>query len=133
MRRKRRDSITASTSGVGAFDGRDIDVELDLVTHEHAAHTELGGYAGHYCSVPREVDPGIVACSFLASGLRVFDVRDPQRPREVAYVNEPSSGGAAAFSQAAWDLKRHQVWYADGSSGFWAVHLTNGVWPADLR
>jgi hypothetical protein len=95
--------------------------------------TELGGYAGHYCSVPREVDPGIVACSFLASGLRVFDVRDPKRPREVAYANMPSSGGAAAYSQAAWDLKRHQVWYTDATTGLWVLHLTDGVWPKDLR
>jgi hypothetical protein len=94
--------------------------------------TELGGYAGHYCSVPREVDPGIVACSFLASGERVFDVRDPRHPREVAYVNMPSSGGAAAYSQAAWDLKRHQLWYGDAASGLWVVQLTNGVWPATL-
>ena len=26
------------------------------------------------------VDPGIVACSFIASGLRVFDIRDPRAP-----------------------------------------------------
>ena len=97
-----------------------------------AGGTGLGGYAGHYCSVPREVDPGIVACSFLASGERVFDVRDPQHPREVAYVNMPGSGGASAYSQAAWDLKRHQLWYSDASSGLWVVQLTNGVWPRGL-
>ena len=38
------------------------------------------GYAAHYCTIPREVDPEIVACSFITSGLRVFDIRDPATP-----------------------------------------------------
>ncbi|HZI36737.1 MAG TPA: hypothetical protein VFF24_00420 [Acidimicrobiia bacterium] len=37
------------------------------------------------------MDPGIVACSFIASGLRVFDIRDPQHPREIAYFNPPGN------------------------------------------
>lgn len=48
------------------------------------------GYAGHYCSVPRRDDPGIVACSFIASGLRVFDISDPTAPVEIAYFNPPT-------------------------------------------
>ena len=45
------------------------------------ADSLLQGYAGHYCAVPRRHEPGIVACSFILSGLRVFDIRDPRRPR----------------------------------------------------
>ncbi|MCU1295574.1 MAG: hypothetical protein JWP08_4424 [Bryobacterales bacterium] len=30
------------------------------------------GYTAHYCSLPQEVDPQILACSFILSGLRVF-------------------------------------------------------------
>lgn len=48
------------------------------------------GYAGHYCAVPRRDDPGIVACSFIASGLRVFDIHDPTHPVEIAYFNPPT-------------------------------------------
>ena len=48
------------------------------------------GYAGHYCAVPQRTDPGIVACSFIVSGLRVFDIHDPHHPSEVAYFNPPS-------------------------------------------
>jgi hypothetical protein len=48
------------------------------------------GYAGHYCAVPQRSDPGIVACSFIVSGLRVFDIHDPQHPKEIAYFNPPS-------------------------------------------
>jgi hypothetical protein len=95
------------------------------------ATNTLGGYAAHYCSVPREVDPGIVTCSFLLSGQRVFNVEDPRHPREVAYFNHPPSGGNNAKTQAAWDLKRHQIWFGD-STGLWVVRLTNGVWPRGL-
>jgi len=87
------------------------------------------GYAAHYCAVPRQKDPGIVACSMILSGLRVFDIRNPAHPREVAYFNMPPSGGSHAMSAPAFDAARGDVWYTDGASGFWVVHLTNGAWP----
>ncbi|HUR15252.1 MAG TPA: hypothetical protein VM097_12255 [Mycobacteriales bacterium] len=97
------------------------------------------GYAAHYCGVPRAKDPGIVACSFILSGMRVFDIRDPKRPREVAYFNTPAPNtlplmsGSYAMSAPTFDIARRQVWYTDGDSGFHAVRLTNGAWPASLR
>jgi hypothetical protein len=106
--------------------------------NDPGATFSLGGYAGHYCSVPREVNPKLVACSFLLSGERVFNVTDPRHPREVAYFNRPpverdgSMGGSDAFSQAAWDLKRHEIWYTDAVSGFWTFKVTNGAWPRGL-
>jgi hypothetical protein len=87
------------------------------------------GYAAHYCAVPRENDPGIVACSMILSGLRVFDIRNPYHPREVAYFNMPPSGGSHAMSAPAFDTARGDIWYTDGASGFWVVHVTNGAWP----
>ncbi len=86
------------------------------------------GYGAHYCAAPRRVNPGIVACSFLNSGLRVFDVRNPRNPREVAYSIAPQNGNAA-FSQPAFDPKTRQVWYTDASSGFYALKLTQAAWP----
>ena len=32
------------------------------------------GYQGHYCSLPSRIDPQILACSLIMSGLRVFDI-----------------------------------------------------------
>ncbi len=100
------------------------------------AQMQVQGYAAHYCSVPRATDPKLVACSFIASGLRVFDIRDPKAPREVGYFNKPLQPGvkppregAHAMSAPAWDTKRHQVWYTDGNTGFFAVRLTNGIAP----
>ncbi len=103
------------------------------VAGDPGATSTTGGYAGHYCNVPSRVDPGIVACSFLASGLRVFDIRDPRAPKEVAYfvAPVPPGGGAnAAFSSPSFVRERNEVWYSDGNAGFYALRLTNGVWPA---
>jgi hypothetical protein len=99
-----------------------------------ASNTALQGYASHYCNVPQRTDPGIVACSMILSGLRVFDIRDPFNPREIAYYNAPSRpnfviSGNYAMSSPAFAPERHEIWYSEGRSGFYAVRLTNGAWP----
>src|SRR4051812_25164035 len=94
------------------------------------------GYQAHYCSLPSRVDPYIVACSFIMSGLRVFDIRDPLHPREVAYFNKPlmpgantipTKAGAFSMSAPAYDEKTHDIWYSDGNTGFYVVPLTKGT------
>ena len=94
---------------------------------------------GHNCAVPRRTNPNIVACSFILSGLRVFDIRNPLKPVEVAYFNPPSpeSGpdsanpvtrvGSFAMSGPAFDVKHGQVWYSDGNSGFYALQLVGAA------
>ena len=106
--------------------------------NDPGASSSLQGYAAHYCAVPQEDDPGIVACSFILSGLRVFDIRDPYHPREIAYFNapvHPGTGGAAgsnyAMSAPAFDSQTGQIWYTDGNDGFYALQVTNAVWPFD--
>jgi hypothetical protein len=111
------------------------------IANDPGAQNVVQGYAAHYCNVPKRVDPGIVACSMILSGLRVFDIRDPKRPREIAYFNAPvdprvvPAGGVApppsnwAMSSPSFVPERGQIWYSDGLSGFYAVRLTNGVWP----
>jgi hypothetical protein len=96
------------------------------------ADNSLQGYAGHYCAVPKRHEPGIVACSFILSGLRVFDIRDAFHPKEIAYYNAPRPGGSAtnyAMSGPAFAPERGEIWYSDGNLGFYAVKVTNGVWP----
>ena len=93
------------------------------------------GYAGHYCAVPQRTDPGIVACSFIVSGLRVFDIRDPYHPKEIAYFNAPvkskatppSPGGNYAMSAPAFALDRGEIWYSDVNQGFFVVRLTSNA------
>ena len=105
------------------------------------ATNPLQGYAGHYCAVPQRTDPKIVACSFILSGLRVFDISNLQHPVEIAYFNRPATvteagtivvagpQGAYAMSQPAFDVANHQIWYSDGNSGFYAVQIDPKVWP----
>lgn len=47
-------------------------------------------YSSHYCTADDPHHTTAIACTWLSSGLRIFDVRDPLHPREVAYYN---SGG----------------------------------------
>jgi hypothetical protein len=91
------------------------------------------GYQAHYCTLPSRVDPEIIACTFIMSGLRVFDIRNLSRPREIAYVNhpvvprsvphQPIRAGAFAMSAPAYDQKTGDIWYSDGNSGFYVVRL----------
>ncbi|MGI9083933.1 MAG: hypothetical protein ACR2FE_01410 [Aeromicrobium sp.] len=96
------------------------------------------GYAGHYCSMPTRDSPKIAGCSMILSGLRLFDIRDVTKPKEVGYFNRPvkpgskavlipPAQGAYAMSQPAWDVARRSVWYSDANSGLYVVKLTNGI------
>lgn len=98
--------------------------------------SSLQGYAGHYCNVPQRAEPGILVCSFISSGMRAFDIRDPFHPKEIAYFNAPATTGTTsstasdyAMSAPTFVPSRGEIWYSDGNSGFYAVHVTNGVWP----
>jgi hypothetical protein len=101
------------------------------------AQVPVQGYAGHYCNVPDRTDPKIVACSMILSGLRVFDIRDPENPKEIAYFNAPiPERNSPAFEASNWAMSspsfvpsRNEIWYSDGYSGFYAVRLTNDSWP----
>ncbi|MEA3076481.1 MAG: hypothetical protein QOF60_1389 [Actinomycetota bacterium] len=107
-------------------------------TADNGVINPLQGYTGHYCTVPQRVDPGVVACTFILSGLRLFDIRDPYNPKEIAYFNAPIGPGldprpgqdsSYAMSSASFVPARSEIWYSDGNSGFWAFKVTNGVWP----
>ena len=37
------------------------------------------------------------------------------------------------MSKPAFVPERHEVWYTDGTSGFYVLRVTNGVWPAAAR
>lgn len=119
----------------------DIRLEVNMLKYwaserdDPDADNTLGGYTGHYCSVPQRKDPGIVACSFILSGLRVFDIRDPFHPKEIAYFNAPRvptllhTVSNYAMSGPAFAPERGEIWYTDGNLGFFNVKVTNGVWP----
>ena len=118
-------------------------LEVNQPAGHHAASGDPGaispvqGYAAHYCNVPRENDPGIVACSFISSGLRVFDIHDPLHPQEIAYYIAPphyapengEDGSNFAMSKPAFAPERREIWYSDGTSGFYVLRLPASLWP----
>lgn len=127
--------------------------KLMLETHDPANcsdvigdNTEIGfGYDSHYCSVDNEAEATILACGYFSSGLRVFDIRDPFRPREVAYYNPPAKPGYQAGSgfnstglcgTVDWTpsmprirVDRGEIWFTSNCNGFQIVRFTNGVFP----
>ena len=44
-------------------------------------------YGTHYCSVDNRQNATTLACGQFNSGIRVYDIRDPLRPKEIAYYN----------------------------------------------
>ncbi len=100
-------------------------------TADPGATMQFQGYRGHYCSLPTRIDPTIIPCTFIVSGLRVFDIADPKNPQEIAYFNgkitpssDPLRQGAFAMSGPVYIPERREVWYSDGNLGFYAVRLT---------
>ncbi|SEG88150.1 hypothetical protein SAMN04489712_12186 [Thermomonospora echinospora] len=77
---------------------RQLKLEINRPQHRKArgADTErngIFGYDAHYCSLDRLTDPTALACGWTQSGIRVFDIRDLKRPREIAYFNPPAQVG----------------------------------------
>jgi hypothetical protein len=105
--------------------------------NDPGASSPVQGYAAHYCNLSSQVDPTVVACSFIASGLRVFDISDLLHPKEIAYYVAPTRPRAEnefmasdfAMSQPAIVPARREVWYTDGATGFYVVRVAASVWP----
>lgn len=112
---------------------------FDAIATDPGADGVGQGYAGHYCNVPTRVNPTIVACSMIVSGLRVFDIRDVKNPKEIAYFNAPVQSRANPFppyieasnfamSSPSFVPERKEIWYTDANNGFFALRVTNGAW-----
>jgi hypothetical protein len=92
-------------------------------------------YDSHYCSTDRTHDPTIAACASFGSGIRVYDIRNPREPKEIAYFNPgttDSPAGAVANATVARPVIRSdlgQIWFADIAKGFYTVQFREGVWP----
>jgi hypothetical protein len=104
-----------ASEGVRVFDISDetapklvSQIQLEIQRPEQAsvravdtAGNGFFGYEAHYCDVDRPQNPTALACGFMQSGVRVFDIRDPARPREIAYFNPPAQVGKAAMLQGS--------------------------------
>jgi len=102
-------------------------------------------YGSHYCSVDNRQNATTLACGYFEAGIRVFDIRNPLAPREIAYYNPPSVTTASAGSQnnsgsangrpdhctaqIRLDAVAGTLHTTCQDNGFLSLKFTNGVWP----
>jgi hypothetical protein len=106
-------------------------------------------YGSHYCSVDNRKDATTLACGYFNSGIRVFDIRDPRRPREIAYFNpagvatdSPGSnhnllnnfrpnGADWCSAQVHLNAENGTLWTTCQDNGLLMLKFRKGVWPFD--
>jgi hypothetical protein len=103
-------------------------------------------YGSHYCSVDNRENATALACGYFNSGIRVFDIRNPERPKEIAYYNPPATTGLDGSSHAAqrliqpggpdWCASRMDFDMTDKTlttmcqdSGLLILRFGDGTWP----
>jgi hypothetical protein len=104
-------------------------------------------YGAHYCSVDNRDNATTLACGYFNSGIRVFDIRNPVRVKEIAYYNPAGTTTASPGSNhnrtGGWvaggaDWCTSQVWLDAQAgtlktmcqdNGFLTLRFKNGVWP----
>jgi hypothetical protein len=91
-----------------------------------AAGNGLFDYESHYCTVDKVQDPTALACGWIQSGIRVFDIRNPLAPKEIAYFNPPAQVGKVETllnSEHANGLTGHSPAVVTGSQNGYNVDL----------
>jgi hypothetical protein len=104
-------------------------------------------YGSHYCSVDNKQNATTLACGYFNSGIRVFDIRDPLRPKEIAYYNPAgvttASPGSNHVRPGGWvtggpdwcsaqvhlDADRGTLWTTCQDNGLLMLKFTNNAWP----
>lgn len=104
-------------------------------------------YGSHYCTVDNRDNATAMACAFQNSGIRVFDIRNPAAPKEIAYLNPPgtttSVPGSGHSGTGQWhsgspdwcssrldfDFANHRLVTACQDNGELIMAFKNSVWP----
>jgi len=108
----------------------------DQVLATDTAGPGPNNYSSHYCTPDVYHNPHVFACSWRDGGLRVFDVRDPYNPSEIAYYKPPARRtqflpGSALWSPTADRFIDHTPtisrWHRyNGEIHLWTVSQDNG-------
>lgn len=90
------------------------------------------GTAVHYCTPDRLINPTILACGHFLSGLRIFDIRNPYSPKEIAYYNVVSpakNNGNGTATRPVISTEKGLVYFAVETVGLVVAKLDPNVWP----
>ena len=91
-----------------------------------AATAQAGTFFGvgtHYCNVDRRDDPRLLSCGLWAGGVRLFDIRNPWRPKELAYFNVP---GAQVPGLTRIRVAERELWVSTNTT-FYVLSLPEAV------
>jgi hypothetical protein len=103
-------------------------------------------YGSHYCSVDNLENATALACSYFHSGVRVFDIRHPAKPKEIAYYNPASASavpGSSHFVFNQWreggpdwcasridfHFEKKQLTTMCQDNGVLVLGFADGTWP----
>jgi hypothetical protein len=64
--------------------------------------TQPVNYSSHYCAADKVEDPNALACTYRDGGLRVFNIKDPYNPSEIAYYKPPARRTQFLPGSALW-------------------------------
>jgi hypothetical protein len=116
---------------------------------------EVGGgnldYSTERCALDRSINPTMAACGSRGTGTRVYDIRDPLHPAEIAYWKGPAPRRAFLPGSGSWspnvdrtvekqaglarfvkvpaaDGKGHEInlWIVGDGGGFQVLRFTDG-------
>jgi hypothetical protein len=106
---------------------------------------EIGGVSGfvydvHMCSVDNRDDATTLACGYFQSGIRVYDIRDPDNVKEIAYFTPAAktAGVGAAFTGLGpgWcaaipflDASSGMLYSSCADTGIVSLKFNDDVWP----
>jgi hypothetical protein len=109
-------------------------------------------YGSHYCSVDNKHRATTLACGYFNAGIRVFDIRNPRRPKEIAYYNPAgettASPGSNHLRAGGWVAggpdwcsaqvhlrisedhgRQGMLWTTCQDNGLLTLKFEHGVWP----
>jgi LVIVD repeat len=128
-----------------------ITLEMHKTEHCSKVIPDIAGlniftYGSHYCSVDNRDNATALACGYFNSGIRVFDIRNVKKIREIAYFNpasttaKPGSNHATfgqwraggpdwCASRLDFDFKRRQLITMCQDTGAMVLKFARGTWP----
>lgn len=117
-----------------------VDNPQTCAINDDAPDTGSFGYDSQYCGVNRTTDPTLLGCGYFESGLRVFNITKPTKPKEIAYFNPPPGLGTdsehatsspTGFTETDWASSPPvfvgcNVWDQYQDNGYLFLQFTHG-------